>query len=50
MWDTRSNKSDWREAIEGGEASELLVALAEYHLEPELIAHAHANFAKKIWN
>jgi hypothetical protein len=54
MWDTRSRRStysaDWREAIANGEASELLVAMAEYHRDPEVIAAAAANFANKVWN
>jgi len=49
MWTTRSS-TDWREAIDAGETSELLVALAEYHFEPDTVAHAHANFDKKLWN
>jgi hypothetical protein len=50
MWDTRSPNTDWREAIDNGETSELLVVMAEYHRDPEVIAQAHANFDKKLWN
>lgn len=50
MWKTKSPHIDWIDAIEHGEASEILVALAEYHQEPELIEQAHANFANKLWN
>jgi hypothetical protein len=50
MWDTRSPTTDWRDAIDNGETSELLVAMAEYHREPEVIAAAAANFANKVWN
>ncbi len=52
MWETRSRRSaaDWREAIDNGETSELLVAIAEYHLDPEVIAAATTNFANKVWN
>ncbi len=49
MWATKSERS-WIEAIGHGEASELLVALAEYHQAPELIEAAHANFSSKLWN
>lgn len=49
MWDTRS-RTDWRDAIDAGETSELLVAMAEYHREPDVIAAANANFANKVWN
>ena len=34
----------WRQAIERGEASELLIALAEYDAAPELVARARASF------
>ena len=34
---------DWRDAIDSGAASELLVAIAEYHRAPALIAQARAN-------
>ena len=50
MWQTRAPRLDWREAIAHGEPGELLVALAEYHQDHELIARAHANFANKLWN
>ncbi len=49
MWATKSN-TPWSDALVAGECSELLVALAEYHLDPELIALAHANFSNKLWN
>lgn len=49
MWATKSERS-WVDAIRIGEASELLVALAEYHQDPELIAGAHENFSNKLWN
>lgn len=50
MWNTKSPGTRWNVAIERGEASELLVALAEYHQDPELIAQAHDNFDCKLWN
>lgn len=50
MWSTRSPRTRWEVAIEHGEPSELLVALAEYAMEPELLAKAHANFSNKLWN
>jgi hypothetical protein len=50
MWNTRSPGTRWSVAIERGEASELLVALAEYHQDPELIAQAHDNFDNQLWN
>ena len=50
MWNTRSPHTRWSIAIARGEASELLVALAEYHQDPELIARAHDNFVTKLWN
>jgi len=34
----------WQQAIERGEASELLIALAEYDAAPELIVRARASF------
>jgi hypothetical protein len=49
MWNTKSDTA-WPDAIDAGEASELLVALAEYDQDPELLAVAHANFANKQWN
>ncbi len=49
MWATKSD-TPWIDALGHGEASELLVALAEYHQEPELLAVAHANFSNKLWN
>ncbi len=49
MWATKSD-TVWADAIAAGEASELLVALAEYHQEPDLIELAHANFSNKLWN
>lgn len=49
MWATKSDKS-WTAALAVGECSELLVALAEYHQDPELLALAHANFSNKLWN
>jgi hypothetical protein len=50
MWRTRAPHLEWTEAIEHGEPSELLVALAEYHQDAALIELAHANFANKLWN
>jgi len=50
MWRTRSPRTRWEVAIEHGEASELLVALAEYAMEPELLEQAHANISNKLWN
>ncbi len=49
MWSTRSPRR-WFDAIERGEASEILIALAEYHLDGPLLEQAHANFANKLWN
>jgi len=49
MWATKSG-TPWIEAIEAGECSELLVALAEYHQDPDLLELAHANFSNKLWN
>jgi hypothetical protein len=39
----RRHGGDWRDAIASGAASELLVAIAEYHRAPALIAQARAN-------
>ena len=50
MWDTRSPGTDWREAIDHGETSELLVAMAEYHRDAAATEQARANFDKKLWN
>lgn len=49
MWSTRSLRR-WFDAIERGEAHEILVALAEYHLDGPLLDKANANFANKLWN
>ena len=49
MWATKS-ETTWTSALAAGECSELLVALAEYHQDPELVALAHGNFANKLWN
>jgi len=49
MWSTKS-RTPWPDALEAGECSELLVALAEYHQDPELIALANANFTNHLWN
>ena len=41
----------WREAIERGMGHELLVALAEYHCEPQLVLAARKNLAADMrWN
>ena len=50
IWSSRSPSRSWTEAIDAGEAHEILVALAEYHQEPELVEQARANFANKLWN
>lgn len=50
MWNTKAPRVRWADAIEVGEASEILVALAEYHQDAELLALAHANFSNKLWN
>jgi hypothetical protein len=50
MWNTRSPNIRWIDAIEQGEPSEILIALAEYHQEPELLELAHANSDNKLWN
>ncbi|HEY4177687.1 MAG TPA: hypothetical protein VGM90_12665 [Kofleriaceae bacterium] len=49
MWRARS-KRKWVDAIERGEASEILIALAEYHLDGPLLMQARANNANKLWN
>ncbi|MBA3464708.1 MAG: hypothetical protein H0T46_32545 [Deltaproteobacteria bacterium] len=49
MWATKS-QTPWADALAAGECSELLVALAEYHQDPELIAIANANFSNHMWN
>lgn len=49
MWSTRSSRR-WFDAIEKGEASEILIALAEYHLDGPLLEQAQANYANKLWN
>lgn len=49
MWSTRSSRR-WFDAIEKGDASEILIALAEYHLDGPLLEQAQANFANKLWN
>lgn len=49
MWHARSDKP-WPAAIAAGEHSELLVALAEYHQEPDLVARANENATNKVWN
>ena len=49
MWSTRSSRR-WFDAIEKGDASEILIALAEYHLDGPLLEQARANFANKLWN
>jgi hypothetical protein len=50
MWKAKAPQLHWAEAIDHGDPSELLVALAEYHQEPELLARAHANACNKLWN
>lgn len=50
MWRTRSPRTGWVEAIDRGEPAEILVALAEYHQDGELLARAHANLANRVWN
>ena len=41
----------WREAIDRGMGHELLVALAEYHCEPQLVTTARKNLAADLrWN
>ena len=49
MWNARSQRK-WHDAIENGEASEILVALADYHLDGPLLAQARENFDTKLWN
>ncbi len=45
------NQSGWREAIDRGIGHEMLVALAEYHCEPLLVAQARRNLAADLrWN
>jgi hypothetical protein len=36
----------WQQAIERGEASEILIALAEYEAVPALIERARASFER----
>lgn len=48
-WNTKSNRR-WHDAIEDGDASEILIALAEYHLDGPMVAQAHENFDNKLWN
>jgi hypothetical protein len=50
MWNARSPQTRWIDAIERGEPSEILVALAEYHQDAELLVLAHSNFDNKLWN
>jgi len=50
MWRTRSPSTGWVEAIDRGESAEILVALAEYHQDDELLTRAHANLANRVWN
>jgi len=45
------NRLGWREAIDRGIGSEMLVALAEYHCEPVLVGTARRNLAADLrWN
>jgi hypothetical protein len=45
------NRLGWREAIERGMGHEMLVALAEYHCEPDLVTLARKNLAADLrWN
>lgn len=39
----REHQTDWRDAIRRGMASEILVALAEYHQAPQLLIRARTN-------
>ncbi len=50
VWNARSPKRRWKDAIVDGEPHELLIALAEYHQDPELVELARANYANKLWN
>jgi hypothetical protein len=50
MWNTRCPQQRWTDAIASGDPSELLVALAEYAQDPDLIELARANFANRVWN
>jgi hypothetical protein len=39
----REHRTDWRDAIRRGAASEVLVALADYHQAPRLLIRARTN-------
>lgn len=49
-WHARSPRRRWTDAIELGDAHELLVALAEYHRAPHLVARARESCAARVWN
>jgi hypothetical protein len=46
----REFHTDWRDAIYAGTASELLVALAEYHRAPQLLIRARTNLIDRGGN
>lgn len=50
MWNTRCPHTRWADAIANGDPSELLVALAEYAQDPDLLEMARGNFTNRVWN
>lgn len=50
MWNTRCPHTRWADAIANGDPSELLVALAEYEQDADLLEMARANFTNRVWN
>ncbi|MDX2090042.1 MAG: hypothetical protein SFX73_19450 [Kofleriaceae bacterium] len=50
MWNTRCPHTRWPDAIANGDPSELLVALAEYEQDTDLLEMARANFTNRVWN
>lgn len=49
-WQAERPRTSWTDAIERGHSAEILVALAEYHGDAELVARAQANAANRAWN
>jgi hypothetical protein len=47
---SREYQSDWRDAIHAGVASEVLVALADYHRAPQLLIRARTNLIDRGGN
>lgn len=50
QWNARSPYRKWADAINHGEAHELLVAIADYHQDRFLVNRARANYQHKMWN